>query len=515
MSKISGAGKRSPALRCPFLQGHLDILGSNFPRSIEMLCAFCPYMGNRKRNKIAESEDKPSLRAEPSTPRRLVPSPFAGQPANNEGAALSKKMLLCDGPLGQPPSCCDEDGIHAAGAGGVASHETQFRQALQALRDAGRYRRFRKIDRAVGEFPYAVADDTTRVVNWCGNDYLGMGQHPEVIAAAKQHSKGGTGVIGLPSSAHIRLQQEVADLHEKEAAMVFNSCYTANESIISAMVNAHPGCIVVSDSDNHASMIQGIRQSGAPRKLWRHNQLQHLEQLLSTIPHEIPKLVVFESVYSMDGTVAPIKRVLDICEAHGAMTFLDEVHAVGLYGSEGAGQAEQKGVMHRIDAVSGTFGKAYGVHGGYVAMPRELADKVTDWVSANAPYQQDLFMPPPIAASALRSVQILRGEQGRELRALHQYRARDLVRMLILRDVPVLPTETHIVPVIVGDARKCSEASELLLRDHKIYSQPINYPTVAQGTERLRFTPGPLHTPDMLSHLADAMADVWRRVNAR
>jgi 5-aminolevulinate synthase len=395
----------------------------------------------------------------------------------------------------------------------TTNYDEFFSDMISGLKAEGRYRHFRRIERKRGELPLATADDQAEVVNWCSNDYLAMGQTEEVVgaaeAAAMQHR---TGMPGIPSRAQVELERELASLHGKQAAIVFNSCYTANEAAIAGIVRSHPGCTIISDSDNHASMIQGIRQSSAPKLLWRHNDLEHLDALLAALPEDAPKLVVFESVYSMDGSVAPIEAILDVCERHGAMTFLDEVHAVGLYGSEGAGVAQRDGVMDRVDAISGTLGKAYGVIGGYVALSDRLSDALNAQIASDVPYQSDNFLPPPVVEAALSSVRAVRGDMGREMRDTHQRHAKGLMQMLEEQGLPVQPSESHIVPVLVGNAVKCKQAADMLLRDHQVYVQPINYPTVPRGTERLRFTPGPLHTPEMQSRLASALQDVWEKV---
>jgi len=360
----------------------------------------------------------------------------------------------------------------------------------------------------------ATADDTPQTANWCSNDYLGMGQTEEVVGAAEraahQHR---TGMSGIRCSSHARLEEEVAALHGKPKAKVFNSCYTANEAAISGIVRSHPGCIVLSDKSNHASMIQGVRQSGAPKLLWEHNDLQDLERMLAALPHETPKLVVFESVYSMDGSVAPLEAIADLCEQYNAMSFLDEVHAVGLYGAEGAGVAQRDDVMHRIDAISGTLGKAYGVIGGYVALSQDLFTKMDDHIQKHLPYQNDSFLPPCVSEAAIASVQALRGQMGVDMRSLHQAHSQALKDELAAKGLPQQPSVSHIVPVLVGDPVKCKQAADLLFDEHKIYVQPINYPTVPRGTERLRFTPGPLHTPAMQEHLVSALEDVWKRLD--
>ena len=353
-----------------------------------------------------------------------------------------------------------------------------------------------------------------QTVNWCSNDYLCMGQTEEVVGAAEaaaQHQH--TGVHGIRSSSHIALEKEVAALHGKSDCRVFNSCYTANEAAINAIVRCHPGCVILSDKSNHASMIQGVRQSSAPKLLWEHNDVQQLEEMLAAQPLDAPKLVVYESVYSMDGSVGPLKEIVDLCKKYNAMSFLDEVHAVGLYGSEGAGVAQRDGVMDGVDFITGTLGKAYGVMGEYVVMDKRVGATMEQYINDHLPYQNEAFLPPSIAEAALASVKALRGETGTTMRSMHQSHAEKLKQTLIEKGFPVQPSKSHIVPVLVGDAVKCKQASDMLFSEYGIYVQPINYPTVPRGTERLRFTPGPLHTSAMQENLVTALEDVWDRLD--
>jgi 5-aminolevulinate synthase len=398
-------------------------------------------------------------------------------------------------------------------------YEALFRQAVEKLHAENRYRVFTELARNCGSFP--VADNHSgigpaKITMWCSNDYLAMGQNPVVIEALQQTAQrygagaGGTRNISGNSHAIVELERELADLHGKEAALVFMSGYIANQTSLSTLAKLMPGCIILSDADNHNSMIEGIRQSGCERRIFRHNDLAHLEELLQGIPAERPKLIAFESVYSMDGDIAPIGAICDLADKYGAMTYLDEVHAVGLYGEHGAGVAERDRVMHRLHIIQGTLGKAFGVVGGYIAGSRIMIDAVRSYAPA---FIFSTAMPPAIAAAATASVRYLKRSQVE--RARHQERAATLRRMLLNAGLPVLVNQSHIVPVMVGDAALCKAASDMLLAEHGIYIQPINYPTVPRGTERLRITPTPVHTDAMMQALTAALLDVWQRLGLR
>ena len=389
-----------------------------------------------------------------------------------------------------------------------------FKDRVDALHAEGRYRIFADLERRCGRFPRAFDHRIgAEVTVWCSNDYLGMGQHPAVLAAmaGELHETGagagGTRNISGTSHSYVLLERELADLHGREAALVFTSGFVANEAALSTLAGSMPGMVVLSDSMNHASMIAGIRNSRAERIIFRHNDTEHLAELLAGLPADVPKLVCFESVYSMDGDIAPIAELCDVADRFGAMTYLDEVHAVGLYGEHGGGIAERDGVSRRLTVIQGTLAKAFGVMGGYVAGSALMCD----FLRGHAPgFIFTSALPPLLAAGALAAVRHLRDSQAE--RARHQERVAAVKRRLAAARVPVMANESHIVPVIVGDASLCRIASDMLLRQHQIYVQPINYPTVPRGTERLRITPTPLHSDEDIDALVTALVDVWEQL---
>ena len=394
-------------------------------------------------------------------------------------------------------------------------YEAALDASLKRLHDEGRYRTFIDIERRKGHFPQAIwrrPDGTEREITvWCGNDYLGMGQHPEVLAAmhealdATGAGSGGTRNISGTTVYHKRLEAELADLHGKEAALVFSSAYIANDATLSTLRLLFPGLIIYSDALNHASMIEGVRRGGGAKRIFRHNDVAHLRELLQADDPAAPKLIAFESIYSMDGDFGPIREICDLAQEFNALTYLDEVHAVGMYGPRGAGVAERDGQMHRIDIINATLAKAYGVFGGYIAASAKMVDAVRSYAPG---FIFTTSLPPTVAAGAAASVRILKTAQ--HLRDAQQLQARILKMRLKGLGLPIIDHGSHIVPVHVGDPVHCKMLSDMLLEQYGIYVQPINFPTVPRGTERLRFTPSPVHDGKQIDNLVKAMDTLWK-----
>lgn len=398
-------------------------------------------------------------------------------------------------------------------------YEAKLADAVSAVRSEGRYRVFADILRHRGAFPRATyhgEHGEQQIVVWCSNDYLGMGQNTDVIAAMRDAAdahgagSGGTRNISGTTHLHVQLEDELADLHQKEAALLFTSGYAANDATLSTLAKVLGDCLIISDELNHASMIEGIRRGQGPKRVWKHNDLAHLEELLSNADPKQPKLVAFESVYSMDGDIAPVGAICDLARKYGALTYLDEVHAVGLYGPRGGGIAERDGVLDKVDIIEGTLAKGYGVMGGYIAASANVVDVVRSYAPG---FIFSTSLSPVLVAGVLASVRHLKTSQVE--RQQHQERAVTLRKMLLDAGLPVLMAESHIVPVMVGDPVACKQVSDDLLEHHNIYVQPINYPTVPKGTERLRFTPCPLHTDEMMADLVKALDTVWTQRNIK
>lgn len=392
-----------------------------------------------------------------------------------------------------------------------------FQQSIERVKIEGRYRVFNDLERKAGSFPYAKSYITGKTVTvWCSNDYLGMGQHPKVISAMSEAigrfgaGAGGTRNISGTHHAIVTLEETLAELHQKEAALVMTSGYVTNEAALSTLCSILPNCVIFSDAYNHASMIHGIKSSKAEKKIFRHNDLYHLEELLQKTNPNRPKIIAFESVYSMDGDIAPIKEICDLADKYDAITYLDEVHAVGMYGEHGGGVAERAGLMERLTVIQGTLGKAFGVMGGYIASDRVIIDTIRSYASG---FIFTTTIPPALAAGANASIRHLM--ESKEERARHQYNVSVLREMLGKAGIPVMPTDSHILPVLVADPVLCKKASDMLLNQFDIYVQPINYPTVPRGTERLRITPTPTHNHEMMFELTRALVWVFERLGIK
>jgi 5-aminolevulinate synthase len=402
----------------------------------------------------------------------------------------------------------------------MIDYEKIFADSIDKVKTEGRYRVFTEIMRKRGHFPAATHFDeqgnTKEIKVWCSNDYLGMGQNEKVLEAMHVSldecgaGSGGTRNISGTNHYHVELEKELADLHGKEAALLFTSGYVSNSATLSTLAHLMPGCVMFSDQMNHASMIQGIREGRSDKKIFQHNNMAHLRKLLEETDPSVPKIIVFESVYSMDGDIAPIAEICDLADEFGAMTYLDEVHAVGMYGEHGGGISERDGVAGRVTVIEGTLAKAFGVMGGYISGSKNLIDAIRSHASG---FIFTTSACPIMVAGALTSVRHLKSSSVE--RDAQQERAAKLKQVLRDRQLPVMDSVSHIVPIMVGDPVLCKQATDLLLADYDIYVQPINYPTVPRGTERLRLTPGPLHTDEMMEELADALVAIWHKLDIR
>ena len=396
----------------------------------------------------------------------------------------------------------------------VMDFDKLFEDQLNTLRVEGNYRTFANLERARGEFPkaYNIAKNRSEVTVWCSNDYLGMGQHPLVLDAMKESADkygagaGGTRNISGTNYLHTLLERDLADLHQKDSALLFTSGYVSNLATLSALGSRLPNPIIFSDENNHASMIEGIRHSRAEKVIWKHNDVKDLDKKLSSVPKTKTKIIAFESIYSMDGDIAPLKDIIEVAEEHGALTYLDEVHAVGLYGSRGGGISEQEGLSDRITLIEGTLGKAFGVFGGYISGSVALCDFVRSFASG---FIFTTALPPAVVAACRAAISHLKGSNIE--RVALRYKAELLKSSLRKEGVPFLDNQSHIVPVMINDPIKCREISDILMSEYGIYVQPINYPTVPKGTERLRFTPSPMHTDEDIKYLVFALSQLWKQ----
>jgi 5-aminolevulinate synthase len=449
-------------------------------------------------------------------------APTLGDPTSAMASAATKVRLqdAPDGATGLQKTRGQLDRLDRIRPGSVKpqgqkgmNYENFFKLELDRLRDEGRYRVFANLERDRGNYPHATwrdAGSQRKVTVWCSNDYLGMGQHPDVLTAMHEAldrcgaGAGGTRNIAGTNHYHVLLEQELADLHQKESALLFTSGYVSNWASLSTLASQLPGCVVLSDAGNHASMIEGIRHSRAARVIFRHNDPEDLDRQLSMLDPALPKLVAFESVYSMDGDIAPIAEICDVADKHGAMTYLDEVHAVGLYGPRGGGIAEREGISHRLTIIEGTLGKAFGVVGGYIAGSTAVCDFVRSFSSG---FIFTTALPPAVAAGAAASIRHLKNSQSERDR--HQSNVAQVRFQLNAKGIPLLDNPSHIVPVMVRDPVLCKRISDRLLNEHGVYVQPINYPTVPKGTERLRITPGPSHNDMDIVHLVRSLDAVW------
>jgi 5-aminolevulinate synthase len=516
------------AFKCPFVKsGALSQEALRNHKLVENAAALCPHMAKMMANAAAES--KAALPAAIwAAPRPAAAAPQAAEAAPapqgcdacpcNEGAAPAEVRAAAAAAPVAAAAAAPAPAARAAPSANKAHYDLLFAGEVTKVKAEGRYRVFADLERRVGQFPVADCHNARtggkmKVTGWCSNDYLSMGQHPKVVEAMVHTARtsgtgaGGTRNISGTNHNHVLLERELASLHGKEAALVFSSCYVANETTLTTMSKMLPNSILYSDSHNHASMIQGIRGGVWEKKVYHHNDMSHLEALLRQAPREQNKVIAFESVNSMEGTVAPMQDIAFLAEKYNALTFCDEVHAVGMYGKHGGGVAERDGVLADIDVFSGTLGKAFGVMGGYVAGTAAYIDAMR----SNCPgFIFTTAIPPPVAAAALASIKHLK-ESSEERVKMHT-NARILQAKLRALGLPLLPTVSHVTPVVVGDSVKVKQVTDKLLHEYGIYVQPINYPTVKKGTERLRITPNPVHTPEMMDTFLHALDTIWNEL---
>lgn len=503
--------------KCPFLRAAQTLSPRTIPALVQQFQAYCPFLQTQIPSVTATTADE-SVRHFSSQAQQLASSETMDHhhveeiPAKPKMPAPSQKKAKEAKVAKVSPAPVPEP----------ANPEAILSQKMEQLKKEGRYRVFLDIERQAGSYPRALYHNKNKliapdeVISFCSNDYLAQGQNPVVVNAMKEvldkngAGAGGTRNISGTTPFHTRLEDELADLHQTEAALVFTSCFVANDSSISTLCKMLPGCQIFSDADNHSSLIEGVRHSGCDKHIFRHNDVAHLEELLKAADPSLPKMIVFESVYSMDGDIAPIKEICDLADKYNALTFLDEVHAVGLYGATGAGVAQQRGLSHRISIFSGTLAKGFGVFGGYIAGSSLMLDAVRSFAPG---FIFTTSLPPAVAAGAAASIRYLKNSSVE--REQHQARSNKLKELLAESGLPFMKSESHIVPVMVRNAEKCKQASDMLLSKHKIYVQPINFPTVPRGTERLRFTPGPMHSEEMLVHLVAALKDVFTELGIK
>ncbi|XP_067408272.1 5-aminolevulinate synthase, erythroid-specific, mitochondrial isoform X2 [Emydura macquarii macquarii] len=473
----------------------------------------CPFMESEVRG----SHSRIVQRAGPEVQEdvRLYKADPLSSLLHEVQSSLRKKFLDPDGPGPDArllPTHLLQDNMPGSGA---FAYDSFLEGRLEAKRRDHTYRVFKTVTRRADAFPFAQEAAGAEVSVWCSNDYLGMSRHPRVLQAAmdalRQHGlgAGGTRNISGTSRYHVELERELAQLHRKDAALLFSSCYVANDATLFTLARMLPGCEIFSDAGNHASMIQGIRNSGTPKHVFRHNDPRHLAELLGRSPPGTPKIVAFETVHSMDGAICPLEELCEVAHAHGAITFVDEVHAVGLYGARGAGIGERDRVLGKIDIVSGTLGKAFGCVGGYIASTAALVDTVRSYAAG---FIFTTSLPPALLAGALASLRLLAGPEGRALRRAHQRNVQHMRQLLMDAGLPLVSCPSHIIPIRVGDAALNSQLCDLLLSQHQVYVQAINYPTVPRGEELLRLAPSPHHTPPMMEYFVERLVQCWRHV---